>query len=155
MNALPAFHRPMLLASVLLLAACASQPGGGLAGSGCEGNFDRFLTRFETDRQFQESNTANPLKFEGVARTRCGVGCTSDTRMLSLSADTLRSKAQPLYPLVTTQRQQKLESRVKVSGSTAAVEVYLPDSDAYHMDFRFSRATGACWRLDRVKDTSI
>ncbi len=144
----------LLLASTVVLAACATRPGPATLAS-CEGDFDRFLTRFETDRKFQEGNTADPLRFEGVARTRCGVDCSSETRQMSLTMQALRSKAQPLYPLVATQRQQKLESRVKVSGSTAAVEVYLPDSDAYHMDFRFSRTGGACWRLDRVKDTSI
>jgi hypothetical protein len=142
---------PLALGCALLAACAAKAPSTDYAS--CDKNFDRFLARFESDRSFQQSHTADPLRYEGLIRkTHCKADCPSQTK--ELTADKLRQNALPVYPLLPMQKAQRLESSVKVSGGTASVQMYLPDTDAFQVDYRFQLAQ-SCWQLAQVKDTSL
>jgi hypothetical protein len=132
----------MLVASVLPPAAHASE---------CRYSFEQFLARFETDWEFQLQHVRFPLKMGYVDGTTHSEPLA---KQRLVSRDEYMAKGN-LYPSADIQAERRLEKKiVRSPDSTMVIEFDQPDSDAYTVDFKFTRMLG-CWHLTFIDDHSL
>jgi hypothetical protein len=132
----------MAVALVLSPAARASE---------CQPTFAEFLARFESDWEFQLWHVQFPLQMayvDGAAYPEPAA------RQKLVSRDDYMAKGS-FYPSVVVQAERHLEKKiVRKPDSTMVVEFDRPDSDAYSVDFKFTRTLG-CWYLTFIDDQSL
>lgn len=135
---------PLVLALVALLvlagtlAGCAVPPAQ-QADCGPR-QFDAFLARFMTDRQFALAHTVLPLEtLDAVAQTKSMV-TREELAKAPLLADYIRTH-------------QLSTSQVATPGALQ-LHVFRPDADSHVYYYRFRQQNG-CWYLWQVEDSSL
>jgi len=118
----------------------------------CPKNFGSFLKLFQSDRAYQERYIQYPLRHSAPQRGACYPDCPVVQKNLG-KAEVL-SRAEPIYPLLATQRAKGLQSEVTVERSAAVIQILLPESDAYRFEYRFVRKN-SCWWLTQASDLAL
>lgn len=132
----------MVVAAMLAPAAQASE---------CRYTFEQFLARFESDWEFQLQHVRFPLRMgyvDGTAQPEP----LSKEKLVSRDAYMERGD---FYPSPDIQAERRLSKKiVRSPDGTMVIEFDQPDSDAYTVDFKFSRMFG-CWSLTFIDDHSL
>ena len=119
--------------------------------SECPASFENFLARFEADREFQMRHVEFPLKLayiDGAADPAPAPRERDITREEYVAKDSF-------YPTLEEQATRRLEKKIiRPPTSNMVVEFDKPDSDAYSVNFTFTRTSG-CWYLTLVDDQSL
>jgi hypothetical protein len=122
-----------------------------LAAEICPHDFNSFLTRFESEKQFQEQNTHFPLMISFV-----DTEAIFEPRTVLLK---IKSITDPLYPRasypsrneqVTTPFKKEITFTPSIGYQ---VQFTKPDTD-YSFLFTFKQV-GSCWKLVKFEDYSL
>lgn len=133
----------LVAALPLLLAACATT---GARPAACPADFETFLERFVDDPAFQREWTAPT-----IVSTEGNPGGRPETITRRVGRGDLRF---PVIPPRAERQKDKLQSAVQKQGAAKAVyKLWLPDSDAFALDYVFER--DRCWRLVRIDDNAL
>ena len=143
----------MIWRSLLIGAAlCLPTLGEAADPPACPQAFSEFLSRFEVDAGFQASSIQFPLR---VAYLDTAANAEPTRKSKRISRDGYTKSEHPLYPTPELRAKLKLERRVKeVSSTKAVVGFHQPESDAYAIEYHFTKARG-CWRLTFMDDHSL
>jgi len=110
--------------------------------------FDRFIKAYANSERLQRRFTVFPLTFSGIA---------TDTYDYDPKPAILQEQDAdfPLLPLQAERKRSNIRVKEIVRGEgKATVHLSIPDSDAYDVDFVFTRREG-CWFLTRIDNASL
>ncbi len=119
-------------------------PAGLLAAAPCLGNFDAFITRFESDPDFQRQTTLYPLDFTFLDRT---FHARPRTVKLALSRNAAAARDDLDFPNAARQQSIPLVRAQKCGQPNACVVAFDKEgADTHSIRFSFGVRRG-CWRL--------
>jgi hypothetical protein len=117
----------------------------------CRATFAEFLARFESDMAFQLEHVQFPLQMGYVDAS---ASPEPANREKLVTREEYAAKGW-FYPSLEVQAQRRLEKKiVRPPTSNMVIEFDQPDSDAYSVNFSFTRTNG-CWYLTRIDDQSL
>ncbi|MEW5745784.1 MAG: hypothetical protein AB1805_10165 [Nitrospirota bacterium] len=135
--------RWLFFAFCLLPISVSAEPG-------CVSTFEDFLSKFETDRSFQEENTVFPLKHSFV-----DLNADPEPRAVNkpLSKTEVTERINPIFPSPAAQRKVPFVRVIKSPTQTRSiVQLEKPDT-GYLLIYHFHKI-GKCWRLVEFEDAS-
>ncbi|MET1078637.1 MAG: hypothetical protein ABWY06_11530 [Pseudomonas sp.] len=118
----------------------------------CGPTFERFLTTFKEDKQFQKDHTHYPLSYSYI-----DVNAEPEPRKIQLlitSAADAQARKQPDYPPKAPKKSSQFEQKI-TRDNTARLTVAFnqPDTD-YSIEYHFE-PTPNCWHLVGIDDASL
>lgn len=130
----------LMVAAAATLAGCSTQPARQGCGPGAPEQFDAFLPRYMTDRQFATARTVFPLELLDTVDETKELLSREEFAQSTLLADVIKA--------------DKL-STSQVSGpGVVELNVFRPDADSHIYYYRF-RLQNGCWHLWQFEDASL
>jgi len=122
------------------------------AASACPASFEEYLSAFQRDPLFQNEHRQFPLRYSFLDPDAEVEPRTVKHRLSAAQAEKERGIS---FPSLELEKAKGLQRKVtKAKKEAYVVRFDKPDSDAFSIEFHFSRV-GHCWQLVEVNDFSL